>query len=231
MEYTQSVDTFLADSRITWSRIFRRTRSTLRFLQWVARSYSGPPPHIVKIAAVKRYAKRYAIRSFVETGTLRGDMIQGILREFSDITSIELDSTLAEQARYKFRHCRNVRVVQGDSTLMLPAIVQSLRVPTIFWLDAHYSGGVTARGTVDTPIQEEISCLLRHPLIATVILIDDARCFDGTNGYPRLDALATLVARIQPDLNFSVCNDIIRLIRPHRQANHVVGNSWGGLPT
>lgn len=98
----------------------------------------------------------------------------------------------------------------GDSACVLPELVRNLDHPVLFWLDGHYSGGTTAKGMMDSPISEELAAILGSPLKTHVILIDDARCFDGTHGYPYLDQLLEQV-RASTDYQIEVSTDIIRL--------------------
>jgi hypothetical protein len=50
----------------------------------------------------------------------------------------------------------------------------------LFWLDGHFCGGVSAHGDKGTPILEELNLILSHRVKEHVILIDDARLFNGT---------------------------------------------------
>ena len=94
---------------------------------------------------------------------------------------------------------------------MLPKILSNLRDRCIFWLDAHYSGGVTAKGDLDTPIIKEIEIILEHPIRDHIILIDDAQYFVGRNDYPKLEELEKYVLGKRPDLAFNVDGGIIRI--------------------
>ena len=76
----------------------------------------------------------------------------------------------------------------------MPEVVESISGATIFWLDAHYSGGVTG-GDGHVPIYAELDRVMVFP-DRHVVIIDDMRCFDGTDGYPtQADALAYLRER------------------------------------
>lgn len=56
-----------------------------------------------------------------------------------------------------------------------------------------------------------LKAILNHPIKQHVILIDDARCFDGTNGYPYLDDLLRVIGE-DGSYIAEVSTDIIRLI-------------------
>jgi hypothetical protein len=140
-----------------------------------------------------------------------GDMLSAMRKHFDRLISIELSKDLAERARQRFDRYRNIAIVQGDSGAMLPNVMQELSQPTLFWLDGHYSGGATARGEIDTPIVSELKIILSDRVKGHVILVDDARLFDGTNDYPTVEEVRQLVQQLRPDLDFSVNNDIIRI--------------------
>ena len=103
-------------------------------------------------------------------------------------------------------------ILQGDSAIVLPTLLESLHVPTLFWLDGHYSAGNTALGSMETPISAEIDAILIHPVRGHVILIDDARNFDGSHDYPSLVALKQSVMERSPKASFSVRDDVIRIV-------------------
>jgi hypothetical protein len=149
---------------------------------------------------------------FIETGTYRGDMTAAMARHFGEVHSIELGEDLFERAVQRFRGQPHVHIHHGDSASVLARVLADCSDPTLFWLDAHYSAGITARADKDTPVIEELSHIFRHPVKTHVILIDDARCFDGQGGYPSLPDLAEIVARDAPQLSMSVQADIIRLV-------------------
>lgn len=103
-----------------------------------------------------------------------------------------------------------MHLLLGDSGIVLQEVLLALNRTALFWLDAHYSGGSTARGSVDTPIVQELDTILSLSP-NSVVLIDDARLFDGSNSYPTLTELSQYVRDKAPHWNFTVQHDIIRL--------------------
>ena len=87
------------------------------------------------------------------------------------------------------------------------------REPCLFWLDGHYSAGITAKGEKETPIWEELEHICDHPIKNHVILIDDASLFVGKNDYPNLDSLQKFVESRFPDNIFEVRDDMIRIYK------------------
>jgi hypothetical protein len=182
--------------------------------RWEAAGRPIPPPHPIKVRTVKAYSARFATPVLVETGTYRGEMVEAVKHVFETIYSIELDDTLYAQAQANLARMSHIHVIHGDSAEVLPALIGKIDQTILFWLDAHYSGGVTARGREDSPIRQELLNILNRSANEPVILIDDARLFTGESGYPTLDELRQFVLEKRPGWVFEVQDDIIRLHGP-----------------
>lgn len=178
---------------------------------WARAGRPAPPPHLFKQRLVAAYAGRHHLRYLIETGTFRGDMVAAQRRRFRQIWSIELDPNLYQRAAARFAGIPSIRVVQGDSATLLPQLIATIDEPCLFWLDGHWSGGITARGSVETPIVEELSAILAHPVGGHVVLIDDARHFTGEGDYPSVAAVRAMVAQGRPEWSVGVADDVIRI--------------------
>lgn len=169
-------------------------------------------PKLGKQHVVIDYIKKFSPDVFIETGTYKGKMVYAVMPHISEIYSIELDRTHCQNAGRRFAGYRNIHIIQGESGQILPEILKNIDARCLFWLDAHFSGGSTAKGDLRTPITQEIECILNHPkAYEHTILIDDARLFVGENDYPTIEALKDFISAIHPDLTFEVKNDIIRI--------------------
>jgi hypothetical protein len=188
-----------------------RARNEKELLNWEASGKPIPPPHIVKQRIVKDYARRFSLETMIETGTYLGDMVDATRDVFTKSFSIELDEKLYQQAKQRFYRDKGISIIHGDSGEVLPDILAGIDEPCLFWLDGHYSGDITARGQVDTPIVEELNHILNHAVAGHVILIDDARCFVGENSYPTIDELKARILQRFPNWIFEAENDIIRI--------------------
>lgn len=187
------------------------TRRLPEIRSYLNEGLTGPAPPPVKRKVLSSYLRKYNLRRFVETGTHLGDTLACIAQDPNiQCTSIELAEAYFSKAQARFSSNDNVQVLHGDSGVLLPALVKELDEPSMFWLDGHWSGGETGRADQDTPISTELDAVLESPVKDHVILIDDARCLDGTNGYPHLDELLRTV-REQSSYACEVSADIIRL--------------------
>lgn len=164
-----------------------------------------------KQSVVKDYARENGLAVFVETGTYRGDMVFAVKNIFRKIYSVELGEELYERARQRFAGFRHITIMKGDSKEVLPKILEEITEPGLFWLDAHYSSGVTARGDKDTPIEHELKAIYGHPIKNHIILIDDAGDFSGENDYPTLEKVRR-EAR-ENGYGFACADGIIRIRR------------------
>ena len=200
--------------RISPARVheFRRARRARAEADaWRASGRPGPMPAAVKQDVLREYGERFGLSTLVETGTYLGDTVAALRGDFSRIVSIELSDRLYRWARRRFVGVAGVTIVHGDSGEVLPRVLTQLSEPCLFWLDGHYSAEITAHGTRPSPVIEELEAIFGHSVAGHVVLIDDARCFDGTGGWPDLDELRALVERYEPGLEFSVQDDIIRI--------------------
>jgi hypothetical protein len=189
----------------------------LNLALWGLLGRSVPPPSLFKARTVRKYARRYGLSCLVETGTFRGGMIAALKRDFDEIYSIELSPELHAAARLRFNKDKHIELICGDSGDELPRLVERLARESLFWLDAHYSGGVTARGIKDTPIMKEIACILRDAK-AHVILVDDMRLFGTDPAYPTSEALIAKIEELAGErVRVEVRDDILR-IAPLRAA-------------
>jgi hypothetical protein len=198
--------------KVCLSRAKRSLKTSSIIANWKAAGEPLPPPHFVKQATVREYAQKYTLKTFVETGTYLGDMVFAMRNRFSRIESIELDGSLYRMNRLQFSLWRHITIHHGDSAKVLPTILDSIDQASLFWLDGHYSGGITAKGRSETPIIEELTTIARHAIKSHVILIDDARLFNGKADYPTEDCLKSLIIKLRPDWEIFLENDIFRIL-------------------
>lgn len=185
-------------------------RQTITYFRWLINGKPVPPPDIVKEKMIKKYALRHSPKVFIETGTYYGDKIYALKHLFSTIISIELDKKLYEKAKQRFKDHSNIEIIQGDSSKILPKILLGIKEKILFWLDAHYSGGITARGKNDTPILNELKAIFSNHPKGNIILIDDVRLFVGKNDYPTVDELINYLRKNNNlKFNYKIDNDII----------------------
>jgi glycosyltransferase involved in cell wall biosynthesis len=169
-----------------------------------------PASPLVKQQIVLDFITKNKIKLFVETGTFLGDMIEAIRWHVNAIYSIELSSYLYKRTKQRFVGVNHIHLLHGDSSKLLYELLPILDQPCVFWLDAHYSAGVTARGEKDTPLSEELTIISNHQFIQQdIILIDDARDF-GKGDYPSLDEVRDWSEKLGFN-TFEVKFDIIRI--------------------
>lgn len=178
------------------------------YQHWLEQGKPVPVPHIAKQKTIRAYHDRYKINTLVETGTYLGDMVAAQLPYFSRILSIELSTELHQRAGIRFRRNRKVELHQGDSGKVLHNIVPALKEPAIFWLDGHYSAGITARGDLNCPIYGELDAIFKND-IGHVLLIDDAQDFTGVNDYPLVADLEAYIKKKNPKYKVVVEDYII----------------------
>jgi hypothetical protein len=194
------------------ARVHRQKQLKKKYVEWENKGGGGPMPNFGKQQTVIEYIKKYSPNVFIETGTYKGKMVYAVMPYVKKIYTIELSEKHYQKAKRKFYGYPDINVLNGQSGEVLPQVMKDINEPCLFWLDAHYSGGSTAKGDLDTPIMQELDCVLHHSYAKKhVILIDDARCFVGENDYPEIKAFEEYIKKDFPDWIFKVEHDIIRI--------------------
>jgi hypothetical protein len=180
--------------------------------EWQNNGCPVPPPHFIKQNVIKEYRIKYGYGTLIETGTYLGDMVEAQKKIFDKVISIELGYELFKKAEKRFKNDKNVKIIHGDSGKILSEVMCSIDEPVIFWLDGHYSSGITARGDKDCPIFEELDSIFNDAEHKHIILIDDARLFVGQWDYPTIDVLKDFISSKSVEYDIEVKADIIRCI-------------------
>jgi len=178
--------------------------------QWEKNGRPLPPPHIVKQMAIEEYLRKFHTEILVETGTYLGDMVEAQRNHFKKIYSIELSEKLYNKAQKRFNDHLHIKILHGDSGAVLNKLMTVIEKPALFWLDGHYSGGITAKGKKECPVPEELETILKSPL-QHIILIDDARLFNGTHDYPTIGQIDEIIKVNNRQYSIEIKDDIIRL--------------------
>ncbi len=190
---------------------FSEWRASKRIISaWERDGRPVPPPPEVKHRTLIDYARKYGLSILVETGTLMGGTVAAVEHAFDRVYTIEIDDTLFKAASKRFEQARNIEVIHGDSGVVLGKLMAMIREPALFWLDGHYSGGITGRGAKDTPILEELTAIFNAPDLGHVIIIDDARDFGTGPDYPGLGELIEFIQSGGSGYDVVVRDDSIR---------------------
>ena len=113
---------------------------------------------------------------FVETGTYLGETIFRMEPIFKELHTIEIKKQLYDSVRRNYKG-NKITFHLGDSSYKLKEIVKKLNENAIFFLDGHWSAGITGRGEKDCPLYEELSAIVNHFPHKAIIIIDDIRLF------------------------------------------------------
>jgi hypothetical protein len=190
-------------------------RSVFAVIRWFKSDKFDIAPAYVKRWVIKKYAKKYGSKVLIETGTFYGDTTFALRNNFKQIYSIEFDQKFYRMAEQRFKDIKNIKILQGDSGVVLPELLEKINDPVAFYLDGHHCSGVTVKSDLSTPIIKELDSIFTKTKNKYVILIDDARCFVGKDDYPTLTNLETYVKNKGLNLDFKVVADTI-IIAPKK---------------
>jgi len=126
---------------------------------------------------LRRYQYTPKPDAFVETGTGFGnttDVVNRMVGEFREVHTIEMSPQVHAKVKRAFGYTR-VNLHCGSSLDVLPKLLENLRYPVVFYLDAHFCDGHD--GAAESfPLWEELDLLINRKQ-PDVFMIDDVHAF------------------------------------------------------
>lgn len=152
---------------------------------------------------------RLGLRRAVETGTYYGHTTQVLAGMFDDVVTVERSDQFYERARELLEPHGNVRQLKGHSGEVLRSL-DSAGAGTLYWLDAHWSGGETAGSDDPCPLIAELEAIGAGSA-DDVLLIDDAREFSAPpdRRWPTLVDVIDAIRRERPEHYVTVLHDLV----------------------
>ncbi len=174
------------------NKLRERMREKRAIRKWRERGYLENTPQSVKENIFMKYAVKDA--PWIETGTHMGTTTDFLERRFPKVYSIEPARELFDGVVERFRG-RNIELFNDVSECVFPVLLPRLEGSFNFWLDGHYSAGITFKGNKNCPVEDELRAIKNNlsNFDKVTILIDDVRCFlqidPAYSDYPSIDAL------------------------------------------
>ena len=143
-------------------------------------NFEEPFPGFIKKKVLKNYSSKNVI--WVETGTYEGYTAEFLSNISKFVHTIEPSKKYFDLSKERLSKFSNCKVYNETSESILEEIL--LEIPDgesiCFWLDGHWSGGDTFKGTKDTPIEFELKTIEKfiNKFSNFTILVDDFRLFD-----------------------------------------------------
>lgn len=173
----------------------------------------GPPEELTLLVA-----EALGAATFVETGTHRGDTAAWAAKHFSRVITVEAAEAIYEQALAAHGELPNVEFVFGDSRATLRGLVPTLDGSAIFWLDSHWSGGLTYGQGDECPLLDELAAIVASPH-PHAILIDDARLFESAPPrphdpaqWPSIDQVVEVLLAARERPGIAIVEDVIAAV-------------------
>ena len=166
---------------------------------WKRRDFLENSPQIVKQKVFHKYGIKDAV--WVETGTYLGSTTSYLSGLFPHVYTVEPEPKLYAAACKRFKG-KNVTLFNDVSENIFPSLLPKLSGNVNFWLDGHYSAGITFKGKKDCPVEDELIAIEKNidNFDHITILIDDVRCFLPNNSsytdYPSIDYLVDWARRM-----------------------------------
>lgn len=138
---------------------------------------------------------------FIETGSLFGDGIQiAIESGFKKIISFEVEKSLYEHCVNRYKDNPDVEIIFGDSIIEMPKFLDiNKNTSFTYWLDRHWSGGITGCGIKEYPIIEELHFILQREVKNELIYIDDMRLLRSYSDDINLNKIKDICLSYKPN--------------------------------
>jgi hypothetical protein len=165
----------------------------------------------------------------VETGTYEGATARKLGNLFPSVVTVEQSDVFYARATEALRDAPHITVLQGHSAPRLAEVAEP--TPTLYYLDAHWSGGLTSGEEDECPVLREIDALRAgHP--DDCVIIDDARLFAAApppphdpGQWPALPELFDALRSIRPGHFVTVLNDQV-IAAPPRAKPRLDAYAW-----
>jgi hypothetical protein len=167
---------------------------------------------------------RLGLRRAVETGTYRGLTARSLSPIFDEVVTIELMPELHQTAAEALKDRPNVRAIQGHSVEQLRE-VRDAHVPTLYFLDGHWSGGETSGVDDECPVLRELDAIgPGNP--ADAFIVDDARLFTSApppphraEQWPTLMEVVDALRAQHPEHHITLLADQVIAVSPAARAD------------
>lgn len=190
-----------------WLKVLKRRLTPDGFL-WKLRSFAPPSPQHVKTRILSSHSIDNAF--WIETGTYLGDTTLNLSKIAKSVISIEPQIELSKFAEKRLKRYKNIKILNSTSEECIVRTLDSLVGPVCFWLDGHYSGDVTYKGSAISPILQELTAVSTYVNKGNpvVVFIDDFRLFvnSASSGYP--SHLSLVDWAFENNLEWTVEHDI-----------------------
>ena len=163
---------------------------------------------------------------FIETGTYRGDNLADLHRAnfFNNINrvySIEINSHFIDVTKERFPYLKESKYdfILGDSSIELEKLIDKHNEDKIiFWLDAHFSGGLTGKSNIygECPLLGELKHLeklQKKPLVIiddiSFFYIPPPQSYHKKNDWPKMDDILKIFEESKFDFKITIENNKI----------------------
>ena len=143
------------------------------------------------------YKKKY----FIETGTYAGGGIEiARICGFDKIISIEIDDILYKAVSERYQDIPNIKILHGDSSIILQEVLKEINIPTVIFLDAHSEDY--------NPIFNELLVIGKHNIKTHTLLIDDLRVYNGVYWKETIEDLINAVYKINTSYKINYMDSV-----------------------
>ena len=155
------------------------------------------PEILSKAFLVVQIGHRLGCTDIIETGSFLGQSAYIFSGSFDSVHTIEADERLhkasASWIESQTASRSRVHCYCGNSSSILPSLEMIRQNRVLFFLDAHFSTGITSNKYGICPLIDELDSIFSY-FDKPVLVIDDLRCMSSP-GYPSIEDILARIPR------------------------------------
>jgi hypothetical protein len=164
----------------------------------------------------------------IETGTYMGWSTEHVASFFEKVFSIERSEEIYKTTSERLSYLTNIVCINGHSldvmTNELQSIIEDPNHKMVWWLDSHWSGGITAGEDDECPLLKELDIIFKYRE-DDIILIDDARLFLHPPPPPHKPehwpTILDIKGKMVGDYGYCTKDDIIYIMNKDKHSRYV----------
>ena len=191
--------------------IKRQARKVKHNFEYIFQKSRIPAPYKIKYKALTDFFPYGA--AIIETGTYLGETTRVLAKKYHKVITIEPYTPFYTYNSSVFSENPSITILHDTSVIALPPALENLTGIVGFWLDGHYSGpGTYGELATSSPVIDELKAIKAWAAIPgniAFVAIDDARLFDGNDGYPSIEQMTEIA--FEMGLDMTIDYDILFL--------------------
>ena len=163
-------------------------------------------------AELKYLQEKLNLKTAIEAGTYLGGSAIELAKIFETVYTIEKSEEIFEIGKKNLMNIRNISHIKGDTREVIENLIGGNDM-VLFWIDSHWSGGLTYGKDDECPLIDELRTIFSKTYKSAAIMVDDARLFMAPPPYPNNErnwpTLKEISSEVPEEFEINIWEDVI----------------------